>query len=155
MGWRGCLCGYGGNSHSSSKRNSLKIDLLITNENVPVFNWMWFPCMLKRHSVSLIPLNCAISLSLLIYSIPRSAKGNTGKAEYRWIISSEIMFSCLSEILETTAINSEFLIWFTSSEAEKSVHKQLGLQQLSTVSGYTCFCKRKSNARLHLKSDQI
>lgn len=155
MCWRGCLCWYEGNSHSSSKRNNLKIALLITNENIPVFDWMWFPCMLKRHAISLIPFTCAISLSLLIFSIPRSTKGNTGKAEYRWIISSEIMFNCLSEILETTAINSEFLIWFTSSETEKSVHKHLGLLLLSTVSGYTCFSERKSNARLHLKSDQI
>lgn len=63
-----------------------------------------------------------------MFSSPGSAKGNTGQADYRGVVSSEIMLICLSGILETTAINPEFLIWFTSSETEKSVLRQLGLR---------------------------
>lgn len=59
---------------------------------------------------------------------PRECQGNTGQADYRGVTSLEIVLICLSGILETTAIIPEFLIWFTSSETEKSVLGQLGLQ---------------------------
>lgn len=81
---------------------------------------------LEEKTCSLINLlyPWASFLLLLIFSSLGSAKGQAG---YRGVISSGIIMISLSGVLETTAINPEFLIWFTSSETEKSVLRELKL----------------------------
>lgn len=156
VGLGGCLWHYRRNSCSFSKMNNRKIDLLSTNEKVLVFNCMWFPCMPKRHALSLICFNCEPSFFHFKYSqaqgVPREYR--TGWLQRSYFLGNRAHLSVRNS---WNNCNNPWIFNMVHKFRDRKISAwTAGIAVLPTMSVYACFCKRKSNGKLHWrKSDQI